>query len=47
VFLVPADNCDDARTVAQDSMTLIKSETLTQTVEALNTLTAGGKPPTC
>ena len=47
VFLVPADNCDDARTVAQDSMTLIKSETLTQTVEALNTLTAGGQPPTC
>ena len=47
VFLVPADNCDDARTVTQDSMTLIKSETLTQTVEALNTLTAGGKPPTC
>ena len=34
-------------TVAQDTMTLIKAENLTQTVDALKTLTAGGQPPTC
>jgi hypothetical protein len=28
-------------------MTLIKAENLTQTIEALKTLTAGGQPPTC
>jgi PDZ domain-containing protein len=47
VFLVPKENCDEARTVAQDTMTLIKAENLTQTVDALQTLTAGGQPPTC
>jgi PDZ domain-containing protein len=47
VFLVPKENCDEARTVAQDTMTLIKAENLTQTVDALRTLTAGGQPPTC
>ena len=29
MFLVPADNCDEARTVAEDTMELIKVETLT------------------
>jgi len=47
VFLVPKENCDEARTAAQDTMTLIKAENLTQTVDALKTLTAGGQPPTC
>ena len=47
VFLVPKENCDLARTVAQDTMTLIKAENLTQTIEALKTLTAGGQPSTC
>ena len=47
VFLVPKENCDEARTVAQDTMTLIKAENLTQTVDALKTLTDGGQPPTC
>lgn len=47
VFLVPADNCDEARTVAQDSMTLLKAENLAQTIEGLKTLTTGGQPPTC
>jgi hypothetical protein len=46
-FLVPKENCNEARTVAQDTMTLIKAENLTQTVDALHTLTAGGQPPTC
>jgi len=47
VFLVPKENCDEARTVAQDTMTLIKAENLTQTVDALHTLRDGGQPPTC
>jgi len=47
VFLVPKENCDEARTAGQDTMTLIKAENLTQTVDALHTLTAGGQPPTC
>ena len=47
VFLVPKENCDEARTAHQDTMTLIKAENLTQTVDALHTLTAGGQPPTC
>ena len=47
VFLVPADNCDEARTVPGNSMELIKAETLKQTVEALATLTSGGNPPRC
>ena len=47
VFLVPADNCDEARTVAANSMELLKAENLTQTVDALKTLTSGGEPPRC
>ena len=47
VFLVPAENCDEARTVGDTTMELLKVETLAQTVESLRTLTSGGKPPTC
>jgi PDZ domain-containing protein len=47
VFLVPADNCEEARTVSGNTMELIKSENLQQTIEALETLTSGGKPPVC
>lgn len=47
VFLVPADNCDEARSVRDNSMELVKAETLQQTIEALETLTSGGKPPVC
>ena len=47
VFLVPKDNCDEARTVHGNSMELVKAENLTQTIEALKTLTSGGKPPVC
>ncbi len=47
VFLVPADNCDEARTVRGNTMELVKAETLQQTIEALETLTSGGKPPVC
>ena len=47
VFLVPADNCDEARTAAGDGMDLIKVETLPQAVDALKALTSGGAPPLC
>jgi Lon-like protease len=46
-FLVPADNCDEARTAPDNTMQLIKAESLTQTVDALKTLTAGAEPPKC
>ncbi len=47
VFLVPADNCDEARTAAGDTMDLLKVETLTQAVDSLKALSTGGTPPTC
>ncbi len=47
VFLVPAENCDEARTVALETMELIKVETLPQAIDALTTLNTGGRPPTC
>ncbi|MBU3751130.1 MAG: PDZ domain-containing protein [Mycobacterium sp.] len=47
VFLVPADNCDEARTVRGNTMALIKSETLQQTIDALTALTSGEQPPVC
>lgn len=47
VFLVPADNCTEARSAPQDGLDLVKVETLTQAVDALHTLSAGGEPPRC
>ena len=47
VFLVPKENCDEARTVHGNTMELVKVENLTQTIDALKTLTSGGKPPVC
>ena len=47
VFLVPAGNCAEARTVTGTTMDLVKAETLTQTVDALEALAAGGEPPRC
>lgn len=47
VFLVPADNCDEARSMRDDSMELVKVDTLTGAVDALHTLTSGGRPPSC
>ena len=47
VFLVPAENCDEARTVHGETMALLRVETLPQAVDALKALAAGGKPPTC
>ncbi|OBF28048.1 PDZ domain-containing protein [Mycobacterium sp. ACS4331] len=47
VFLAPAENCDEARSGAQDGMELVKVETLAGAVDALKTLSAGGEPPRC
>lgn len=47
VFLVPADNCDEARTVRENPMKLVRVETLTGAVDALKALSSGGQPPTC
>jgi PDZ domain-containing protein len=47
VFLVPADNCGEARTRNEDGLDLVKVDSLGQAVDALHTLTAGGRPPSC
>lgn len=47
VFLVPAENCAEARTAHEDGLQLVKVETLTTAVDALNAISAGGEPPTC
>lgn len=47
VFLVPADNCTEAKSAPQDGMELVRVETLTQAVDALHTVSAGGEPPRC
>jgi PDZ domain-containing protein len=47
VFLVPADNCEEANTAPQDGLELVKAENLGQVVDALKTLSAGGEPPRC
>lgn len=47
VFLVPADNCEEAKTADEDAVELVKVENLGQAVDALKTLSAGGEPPRC
>jgi PDZ domain-containing protein len=47
VFLVPADNCDEAKSAQEDGLELVKADTLTQTVDALHAVSAGGEPPGC
>jgi len=47
VFLLPADNCDEARSGNQDGLELVKVGTLDEAVSALKTVTAGGEPPHC
>ncbi|CAN5454197.1 PDZ domain-containing protein [soil metagenome] len=47
VFLVPAENCDEARSGEQEGLELVKVETLESAVNALETLSAGGEPPRC
>jgi Lon-like protease len=47
VFLVPADNCEEAKTADEDGVELVKVDNLGQAVDALKTLSAGGEPPRC
>ena len=47
VFLVPAENCDEAKSMRDDSMELVKVDTLSSAVDSLHTLTSGGRPPAC
>jgi PDZ domain-containing protein len=46
-FLVPADNCAEAKSNAPDGMDLVKVETLAGAVEALKDLDEGRTPPHC
>jgi PDZ domain-containing protein len=47
VFLVPADNCDEAKSAHEDDIDLLKVDTLTQAVDSLKALSAGGEAPHC
>jgi PDZ domain-containing protein len=47
IFLVPADNCEEAKTAHEEGMELVKVENLDQAVDALKTLSAGGERPRC
>ncbi len=47
VFMVPAGNCAEALTAHEDGLQLVKVDTLSTAVDALNTISAGGEPPTC
>jgi Lon-like protease len=47
VFMVPADNCDEAKSAHDDDLRLIKVEDLTGAIDALKTYSAGGEPPRC
>jgi len=47
VFLVPAGNCVEARQRAPEGLRLVKVETLSSAVEALDALRAGREAPSC
>lgn len=47
VFLVPAENCAEAKTAEVDGMELLTVDTLEQAVDSLRVLSAGGDPPRC
>jgi PDZ domain-containing protein len=47
VFLVPADNCDEAKSAHQDGIDLVRVENLGGAVDALKALSAGGEAPHC
>lgn len=46
-FLVPADNCAEAKTADVDGVDLLKVDTLEHAIDGLRTLSAGGEPPRC
>jgi PDZ domain-containing protein len=47
VFLVPANNCDEAKSVRENGMDLIKVDDLGQAVDALKAVSAGGEASRC
>ena len=47
VFLVPADNCEEAKSAHEDGIDLVKVENLGDAVDALKALSAGGEAPHC
>ncbi|MGH3909692.1 MAG: YlbL family protein, partial [Pseudonocardiaceae bacterium] len=47
VFLVPAGNCDEAVQRAPDGLRLVRVNTLTDAINALDALRAGRQPPGC
>ena len=47
VFLVPADNCDEARSGNVDGLQLVKVDSLGQAVDALHAVSADREPPSC
>ncbi len=47
VFLVPAENCDEANSAHENGMELVKVENLGGAVDALKALSAGGEAPRC
>ena len=47
VFLVPADNCEEAKSAHEDGIDLVRVENLGDAVDALKALSAGGEAPHC
>ena len=47
VFLVPAANCEEAKSAHEDGIDLVKVEKLGDAVDALKALSAGGEAPRC
>ncbi|MGH3678624.1 MAG: YlbL family protein [Mycobacterium sp.] len=47
VFLVPAKNCDEAKSARDNGMDLIKIDDLAQAVDALKAVSAGGEASRC
>ena len=47
VFLVPADNCDEARAAAPDGLQLVKAGTLREALVGLRVIRDGGDPVGC
>ena len=47
VFMVPADNCDEAVAAHEDGLKLIKVENLSGAVDGLKAYSAGGEPAGC
>jgi Lon-like protease len=47
VFLVPADNCEEAKSAHEEGIDLVKIDNLGEAVDALKALSAGGEAPLC